>query len=134
MIPSLETQFLEEVSDEKIVSKDYFYDTDNEKINGTVEDIEAVKQAIYFMLNTERYEHIIYSWDYGVELVNLIGMPPDYVEPEAERVITECLKTDNRIEDVTDFEFEYFKKGIHITFRVMTIYGQSIKSEVDIDV
>ncbi|MFQ8776837.1 MAG: DUF2634 domain-containing protein [Roseburia sp.] len=27
-----------------------------------------MKQAIYNILNTERYQYIIFSWDYGVEL------------------------------------------------------------------
>lgn len=134
MIPSIDKQFLEDITDVEMPSRDFAYDMDNNRINGTVDDIEAVRQAIYFMLNTERYEHIIYSWDYGVELVDLLGMPPDYVEPEAERVIRECLTSDDRISDVTDFEFERNKGGIHVTFNVITIYGNNIESEVDINV
>ena len=41
---------------------------DTERISGECDGVEAVKQAIYNILNTERYQYIIYSWNYGVEL------------------------------------------------------------------
>ena len=81
------------------------------RIDGYVDDIDAIKQTIHLILSTERYEHIIYSWDYGVELVDLYGQPLSYVISELERRIIEALTQDDRIEDVINFEFE--KNGKH---------------------
>ena len=61
---------------EKWPSKTYVMNIDGERITGTMtDDIEAVKQAIYKILNTERYQYPIYSWNYGVELADLFGKP-----------------------------------------------------------
>lgn len=133
MIPTINNQFLQSFTDVEIPSKDYGLNIKNSQINGMVDDLEAVRQAIYFILNTERYEYLIYSWDYGVELVDLIGMPPSYVIPELECRITEALVQDERIQSVSDFNFERNKKKLHVTFTVSTIFG-TIESEVDVNV
>ena len=97
---------------------------DGNYINGTCKNLEEVKQAIYKILNTERYQYIIYSWNYGVELADLIGEPISYVCPEIERRITEALLQDDRIESVSDFEFDISKKKeVVCTFVVHTIFG-----------
>lgn len=98
---------------------------DNEptKFNGKTDEIGAVQQAVYKILNTERYTYPIYSWDYGIELVELFGQPIPWVYPELERRITEALVWDDRINSVTDFEFENVKNEVHAKFTVNTIYG-----------
>ena len=90
---------------------------------GKVDELEAVKQAVYKILNTERCAHIIYSWNYGIELISLFGQPIPWVYPELERRITEALVWDDRINSVTDFEFENVKNEVHAKFTVNTIYG-----------
>jgi hypothetical protein len=95
-----------------------------DRVIGYTDHLEAMKQAIYLILNIERYEYLIYSWNYGVELVDLIGQPIPFVLPEIERRITEALLQDDRIEAVHSFEFERIKKDkIHVTFQVDTIFG-----------
>lgn len=133
MIPTINEQFLQNFTENEIASKDYSLDIPNSKINGTVEDLEQLKQTIYFILNTERYKYLIYSWDYGVELEDLIGQPHSYVIPEVERRVTEALMQDERITSVHDFEFTKTKKALHVTFLVSTIFGV-IESEVDVNV
>ena len=133
MIPVISENFLQEFTDTEIPSKDYFLDIENGKIKGTVEDLEQVKQAVYFMLGTERYEYIIYPWEYGVELNDLIGQPYSYVVPEIERRSTECLTQDERINGVSDFTFEKQKNKIHVSFVVSTIFG-TFAREVNINV
>ena len=90
---------------------------------GKTDELEAVKQAVYKILNTERYTYPIYSWDYGIELEDLFGQPIPWVYPELERRITEALTWDDRINSVTDFEFENFRNDVHAKFTVNTIYG-----------
>ena len=108
-------------------------DPPTDRINGYTDDLLALQQTIYLILGTERYEHIIYSWDYGVELLDLIGKPMPYVIAVLPRRITEALTQDNRIEDVTDFEFERNKNKLHVTFVVKSTLGDvPVSTEVDI--
>lgn len=86
---------------------------------------------IYLSLSTERYAYLIYSWNYGVELVELIGQPKEYALPEIKRCITEALLQDDRITAVDGFEFETGKKTVHVTFTVHSIFGDL---EVETDV
>ncbi|MGO0862332.1 DUF2634 domain-containing protein, partial [Clostridioides difficile] len=79
--------------------------------------------TIFLILNTERYQHLIYSWHYGVELNDLIGEPVSYVIPELERRIKEALIQDDRIENVDNFEFQNVKGKLHCNFVVHTKYG-----------
>ena len=133
MIPAVNEQFMQDFEEVTLPSKDYALDKSNNRLNGSAEDIEAVKQAIYFMLNTERYNHAIYSWDYGVELADLIGQPYSYVVPELERRVNDCLIQDDRIEGISDFTAEKGKNSVHATFTVHTIFGE-IESEVTANV
>ena len=133
MIPNINI-LMEEITETSYPSKTYKaeFKTEN-RINGFVDDLEAIKQAIYLILSTERYAHIIYSWDYGVELVDLIGKPMPYVMSELPRRIKEALTQDNRIDDVVDFEFERKGKKLHTTFTVVTNLG-NIPSELEVEV
>ena len=133
MIPSVSEYFTEDFQDRALPSKDYALNTSEMRINGSVEDLDAVKQAVYFILNTERYHYLIYSWDYGVELQDLMGQPMSYVIPEVERRITEALIQDERIESVTDFEFEKEKETLKVSFKIASIFG-SFESGVEINV
>ena len=96
---------------------------ENENIKGFVDDLEAVKQAIYLTLNINRYEYLIYDWNYGVEFNDLVGMEKDYAKVLIESRIKDALLQDDRIEAVTDFEFVQNKKSITAYFVVKTIFG-----------
>lgn len=110
---------------EKWTSKTYVMDIEGERIVGTTADeLTAVKQAIYKILNTERYRYPIYSWNYGVELADLFGKPIAYVLPEIPRRIKEALVADDRIIDATAFELSHDKRGnVLARFKVITIFG-----------
>ena len=102
-------------------------------VRGCTDGLEAVKQAVYKILMTERYEYIMYSWNYGVELAGLLGAPVTYVCPELKRRISEALLMDDRIRSVDNFEFEFPEKGvIHVSFTVNTIYGE-MKAEREVN-
>jgi len=105
----------------------------DDRINGYTDDVDAIKQAIYLILSTERYEFIIYSWDYGVELVDLFGQPMPYVMSELPRRITEALTQDDRISGCKDFEFEINKHKLHTTFTAITTMGD-ISTELEVNV
>ena len=115
-------------------SRTYRMQKEEERIAGTIDSLEAMKQTIYKILSTARYKHIIYSWNYGVELVDLIGKPVSYCLPEIERRITEALLQDDRITEVSNFQFETKKRGcVHVTFCVKTTQGElAVEKEVQI--
>lgn len=106
-------------------NKTYKMMIDTDRIQGTItDDLEAVEQAIYKIINTERYKFLIYSWNYGIELENLFGKPIPYVLPEIPRRIKEALTQDDRIKDVLGFDLTYNRKGdVLAKFTVVTIYG-----------
>lgn len=106
-------------------NKTYKMMIDTDRIQGTItDDLEAVKQAIYKIINTERYKFLIYSWNYGIELEDLFGKPIPYVLPEIPRRIKEALTQDDRINDVLGFDLSYDRKGnVLAKFTVVTIYG-----------
>lgn len=104
-----------------------------DRINGYVDEIDAVIQAVYLILSTERYEFLIYSWDYGVELLDLFGKPLSYVMAALPRRIKEALTQDDRIDDVTDFEFEKTGSALHTKFTVVSNVG-NIPVEMEVEV
>ena len=94
------------------------------RIEGVIDGIDAVKQAVYLILYVERYEWLIYSWNYGIELLELFGKNIDYVIPELERRIEEAVMQDDRVVDVKDFEFENIKNKVYVKFTVDSIFGE----------
>ena len=129
MIPSINNILLTDLEMETEPSKNYKMDIKHDVINGYCTDLDAMHQVIYKILNTERYQYIIYSWNYGVELFDLFGEPVTYVCPELERRITEALLQDNRITSVDNFEFDTSeKRTVKAIFTVHTIFG-NVESE-----
>jgi len=110
-----------EISD--LPSKTYKLDLENNRITGYTDELDAIKQAIYLILNTERYEWLIYSWDYGLAVNDLYGKDNSYVISEVQRRITEALMQDDRITSVDSFSFERNREKLHVTFTAHTIYG-----------
>ena len=105
-------------------SKQHRMDLDRNRILGTCDSLEAVKQSVFKILNTERYAYLIYSWNFGIELMDLYGQPPVYVCPEIERRVKEALLQDDRITGVDEFEFDISNKGVvSVTFTVHTLFG-----------
>nr|WP_294493098.1 DUF2634 domain-containing protein [uncultured Anaerosporobacter sp.] len=117
----------------EVPSKTFFIDFINNKVVGTVDGIEAVKQAVFLILNTERYENMVYDWDYGFETQDLIGMPIGYIYPELKRRIEEALTQDDRIESVEAFDFE--KSGAIVTVSFTVISKQGIfETETEVNI
>ena len=132
MIPAYEDDVKQEFTFETLPSKTFRMNT-NGLITGTIDQREAVKQAVFLILNTERYEWLIHSWDYGVELHNLIGKDRDFCIPEIERRIREALLQDDRITAVENFEFTVNKNKVLTAFTVVTIFGD-IETEQEVEI
>lgn len=124
MIPSGNRILTTELNVVTQPSKQHRMDLDRNWILGTCDGLEAIKQTIFKILNTERYKHLIYSWNYGIELMDLFGHSPMFVCPEIERRVKEALLQDDRITGVDGFEFDISKKGVvSVVFTVHTLFG-----------
>lgn len=124
MIPSGNRLLTAELNVVTQPSKQHRMNLDRNRILGICDGLDAVKQTVFKILNTERYAYIIYSWDYGIELKDLFGQPVRYVCPELERRIKEALLQDDRIVAVDNFEFNTSRKGVvAVSFTVHTFFG-----------
>lgn len=106
---------------------------DKDRVSGETDGIEAMKQAVYLILSTERYAYPVYSWNYGVELKDLFGQPTTYVEAVLEYRIRDALMADERITDVRNFEFSSQKNAVSTTFEVVTNQG-NVQSTVEVTI
>ncbi len=101
---------------------------------GRVDEIEAIKQAVTKIISTERYEHEIYSWDYGISLADLRGLPAPYVMSEVKQRIIDALTADDRIESVEDFEVSMTdRKKVYVKFQTITTQGNEFETEAEVD-
>ena len=83
MIPKIEL-LDEEFEVEEMPTYTHRYDfTKENNVRNYTDNIEAMKQAVFLILNIERYKHVIYSWDYGIELADLFGRAISYAYPVA---------------------------------------------------
>ncbi len=111
------------------------FDKQQNNFIGKIDGTEAIRQAVIKILNTERYEHEIYSWDYGIELKDLYGQPMVYCMSEIKVRITEALLVDDRIESVENFEVERTgKRTMVVKFQVTTQEQDEIDIESEVDV
>lgn len=94
--------------------------------NEVIDGIEAIRQFIYMALRTPRYEHPIYSTDYGGEIEALLSdneVTQEFKMMELPRLITEALIYDDRIDDVTDFDIKQTYDAFHVSFSVHSVEG-----------
>lgn len=110
----------------------YRMDAEENRMITTCDGIAAMQQAVYKILNTERYDCPIYSRGYGIELKALFGKPVSYCMSEMERQIREALLQDDRIISVDGFTFEQPEKGVlKALFQVRTSMG-SLTAEKEV--
>lgn len=99
-------------------------DPNQGRIAGYIDELEAVKQATYMILKTERGRYEIYPDWYGVELNELYGLSRDRVEMRLPVLIEEALSQDARISSIDDIylEFEGSRCVCHVS--ATCIFGQ----------
>lgn len=89
-----------------------------------VEGNEAIKVWVYKAILTPRYNYSIYTWDYGSELLDLIGKAytPSLTKEEAKRLIKEALEINPYILDVEITDISFKDSILSATVKVKTIY------------
>ena len=111
------------VSFESQPSLSWRINKETNRIEGTVDGLDAVRQAAEIILNIERYRWQIYRPYTGMEWAGLIGQDPGYVGAELQRRLVDALTVDDRITGISDYDYTIDGGKLRATFRVDTIYG-----------
>lgn len=106
---------------------------ETKRLTGNTDGLDAVRQAAYIILHVERYEYIIHSWNFGVELKDLFGKQMTYVMPEIKRRVRDALLQDDRITEVDEFVLTPNKNKLTVECTVHSIFGD-FPEEVEINV
>lgn len=134
MTPKQEMELdMERVEKKRIPSLTWKIDREEEEVRGSVDEWDAMRQAVEKILQTERYRYVIYDWNYGMELDDLVGRNASYVIPELKRRIEDALLADDRVTAVTDFHFSQDGDSVSADFLVHTIFGV-MRAERTVDI
>jgi hypothetical protein len=104
-------------------NKTYRMDMTTKRIAGTVDSLEAVKQAVYKILDTERFRYYIYDASYGCELANLPGASSSIVQSELNRRIRQALLQDDRITAIQGMNVTATGDEVMAEFTVVSTFG-----------
>ena len=87
---------------------------------------EAIKVWIYKAIKTNRYQHEIYSWDYGCEIESLIGkgFEVGFIKSETQRYIEEALLVNPYITKINKIDVEFSKDILTAYVDLETVYGR----------
>ncbi len=93
---------------------------------------KSVEQFSLLALRTPRFEHAIYSDQFGSELLSLIkeqnDVTPAFLSSEIERVVNEAIIYDDRVSDIEDVEVYYQDNNAHISFKII-VMGEVVDIE-----
>ncbi|MCB6475608.1 DUF2634 domain-containing protein [Emergencia timonensis] len=127
----LENDFETEV----LPDKTYRLDFASNSINGMIDETTAREQAIMKIFMTEAEEYLIYDYDYGCALADLIGEQPPLVQSDIKDAIETGILSDDRFESV-EFTNEKLERGrLTLSLTVTCTDGEEINlEEVEVDV
>ncbi len=108
--------------------KTWYIDKVTNRINGNVDGLAAVRQAVEIILRTDRFQWLIYTPSSGVDYRYLVGNDPGYVAMELQRRITEALKMDSRVTGISNYNFVIDGDKLSVSFTVNTIFGSTDES------
>lgn len=116
-------------------SKTWRMDLESGRIDGFIDDKEAIRQYIRKALMTARNRYLIYDEFYGEEIRDLIGhgLTPTLMDVEIPRLVREAIQYDDRIEAIPNVEVTQFgSDGILVAVTVELVDGDLLTEEVAI--
>ena len=123
-----------EEEEEEYYPREFDIDFTTGKLTGKIaEGARAIAVWAYLAIKIVRYKYIQYSWEYGNEMVNLIGgtYSDEYVKSEVNRMLTECLEVNPYVNGIENLEIEKVNETLHIKFTLLTDYGsEEVESDV----
>lgn len=118
----------DELEEADPVYRTYRMDFERKRIGGMIDGEEAVAQAIWKILSTTRFAHLIYDDQYGCDFFNKInnsGLTTSYLEADMAVMLEDALMYDERITGISDFSYEILSHdSVHVSFVAETIYGE----------
>jgi hypothetical protein len=120
---------LEDIEEESLPTNTFLVYAD--QVAGMNDNLEAMRQAVEIILTTKRFNHQIYTENFGIELDDLIGEEPDYIESVLPDRIREAFSVDDRILSEQNYAFKTVGDTMTITFDVVTVFG-TFSEEVEI--
>ncbi|MGG1597605.1 DUF2634 domain-containing protein [Paenibacillus naphthalenovorans] len=99
-------------------SRTYRLDLENGRIAGMIDELDAVRQAVFMILSTDRFAYFIYSGNYGMERRAAGGF-----SLELQRLVSEALLQDDRITGIEDFQVSVNGDEAEVSFTVVSIFG-----------
>ena len=87
---------------------------------------EGIKVWIYKAIKTNRYQHEIYTWDYGCEIESLIGkgFQIGFIKSETKRYIEEALIINPYITKINSITVDFDKDILTAHVDLDTVYGR----------
>lgn len=110
----------------------WYINQTTQRIQGEIDGLAAVTQAVDIILNVERFRWQIYRPYSGMQWDGLIGQNPGYVASELQRRITQALTMDDRVQGISDFSYTSSGNTLTASFTVNTVYG-STPSTVEVN-
>ena len=114
---------LNDVIDESLPTNTFLVNVEAEQIAGMDDGLDAMRQAVEIILTTKRFNHQIYTSNFGVELEDLIGEDPGYIESTLPERIRDAFSVDDRILSEENFTFTQTGDTMLVTFTVNTVFG-----------
>lgn len=108
------------------VPVEYGMDFETGQLTGqTVSGIEAIKVWVWLCLQTQRFRFSIYSWNYGCDFEQYIGvaLSDEYLSTDARDEIQDALCVSPYITGIENFRADREGDRLTLSFRVATIYG-----------
>lgn len=134
IFPFTDPEEVEEVNEELTIPREWAWDFEKLEFktkNGKmylVEGDEAIKIWLWKLFSVPRFQALIYDWDYGHELEDLIGkgFSESYLASEVERYVKEAVEYNLPLYvlDLEDIEIDFRQTKLTIKFRAITPYGE----------
>lgn len=109
-------------------TRTYRMDMVRKRIVGMVDGEEALRQAIWKMLTTERFKHLIYSDNYGSEIMDRAmdtELTEEFLGCDIPELVKDALLIDERILEVNNITWNWVgRDSVAIACEVITIYGE----------
>ena len=117
----------DDIDESNQVYRTYKMDFERKRIGGMIDGKEAVVQAIWKILSTTRFAHLIYDDQSGCDFFNKInasGLTEVFLESDMPEMMEEALLSDERVTCVSYYSYEIISHdSVHVSFAASTIYG-----------
>jgi len=116
------------------LSSIYYETVQVDRISGFIDDLDAIRQAVYHILSIERYSCLIYDDNYGVELQQYIGQDFEYLKVTIQKTLEEALMQDERIISIDVINVEKIdNETANVKLSIQANVGE-IQMEVNVNV